>query len=94
MYTCAYMLNHFIRMSTRSGQTIFFIKLVFAASLLKRQHLGERAKTGWLKIRIMYQGVRHVNLLTIVSVSLHYKNPTKRVRLAQNGHHHHHVIEI
>ena len=31
------------------------IKLVFVASLLSTQHYGERAKTGWLGIRIMYQ---------------------------------------
>ena len=30
-------------------------KLVFAASLLKKQHYGVRAKTGWLRIRIMCQ---------------------------------------
>ena len=30
------------------------IKLVFVASLLSTQHLGERAKTGWFGIRIMY----------------------------------------
>jgi hypothetical protein len=30
------------------------IKLVFVASLLTRQHYkGERAKTGWLEIKIM-----------------------------------------
>ena len=29
------------------------IKLVSVASLLSTQHLGERAKTGWLRIRIM-----------------------------------------
>ena len=37
-----------------SGQ-IKTIKLVFAASPLSMQHYGVRAKTGWLKIRIMYQ---------------------------------------
>ena len=31
------------------------IKLVFVASLLSTQHSGERAKTGWLGIRIMCQ---------------------------------------
>ena len=35
-----------------SGQTKT-IKLVFVASPLSTQHLGERAKTGWLGIRIM-----------------------------------------
>jgi hypothetical protein len=29
------------------------LKLVFVASPLSTQHLGERAKTGWLGIRIM-----------------------------------------
>ena len=29
------------------------IKLVFVASLLSTQHLGERAKTGWFGINIM-----------------------------------------
>jgi hypothetical protein len=29
------------------------IKLVFVASPLSMQHKGERAKTGWLEIRIM-----------------------------------------
>ena len=30
------------------------IKLVFVASPLSTQHSGERAKTDWLRIRIMY----------------------------------------
>jgi hypothetical protein len=37
---------------SRSGQTNF-LKVVCLASLLSRQHLGKRAKTGWLEIRIM-----------------------------------------
>jgi hypothetical protein len=32
----------------RSGQTPKTMKLVFVASPLSKQHLGERAKTGWL----------------------------------------------
>jgi len=36
---------------------------------------------------------RHVYLQTVVSVSLHYKNPTKRVGLVQSGSHHHHLVE-
>ena len=36
-----------------SGQTKKTIKLVFVASPLSTQHKGERAKTGWLGIRIM-----------------------------------------
>jgi len=35
-----------------SGQTKDF-KSVFVASPLRTQHEGERAKTGWLGIRIM-----------------------------------------
>jgi hypothetical protein len=31
------------------------MKLIFVASPLSTQHLGERAKTAWLRIRIMYQ---------------------------------------
>ena len=38
-----------------SGQTKCYIlmKLVFAASLLSTHHYGKRAKTGWLRSRIM-----------------------------------------
>ena len=32
---------------------------------------------------------QHVYPRTVVSVSQHYKNPTKRVGLVQSGHHHH-----
>jgi len=32
---------------------------------------------------------RHVYPRTVVSMSLHYKNPTKRVGLLQSGPHHH-----
>jgi len=32
------------------------MKLVFVASPLSMQHYGERAKTGWLGIRIMCPG--------------------------------------
>jgi hypothetical protein len=32
---------------------------------------------------------RHVYLRTVVSVSQHYKNPTKRDCLVQSGPHHH-----
>jgi hypothetical protein len=35
------------------GKPILTLKLVFVASLLSTQHKGERAKTGWLGIRIM-----------------------------------------
>ena len=31
------------------------LKLVFAASPLSTQHYGKRAKTGWLRIRIICQ---------------------------------------
>jgi len=37
----------------RSGQTIEYIKLVCVAFPLSTQHERERAKTGWLGIRIM-----------------------------------------
>jgi hypothetical protein len=33
------------------------IKLVFAASLLSRQHQGVRTKTGWLRMRIISASV-------------------------------------
>ena len=38
----------------RSGQTKT-IKLVFAASLLGTHNYGVRAKTGWLRVRIICQ---------------------------------------
>jgi len=39
--------------------------LVFASSSLNMQHKGERAKTGWLRIRIMCQsGVILMIILT------------------------------
>jgi hypothetical protein len=34
---------------------------------------------------------RHVYPQTVVSVSWHYKNPTKLVDLVQSGPHHHHI---
>ena len=37
---------------------------------------------------------QHVYLLTVVLVSLHYKNPIKRVGLVQSRCHHNHLIEI
>jgi len=45
------------------------IKLVFVASSLSTQHSGERAKTGWLEIRIMCPSGRHVYPWIIVSVN-------------------------
>jgi hypothetical protein len=38
---------------SRSGKTKDYIKFVFVASPLSTQHYGERAKTGWLGIRIV-----------------------------------------
>ena len=38
-----------------SGQTKDYVKFVFAASPLSMEHSGGRAKTGWLRIRIMCQ---------------------------------------
>ena len=61
------------------------IKLVFVASPLSTQHEGERAKTDWLGIGIMCP----IEVQTVVSVSYHYKNPTKRVDLVQSRLHHH-----
>ena len=46
------------------------IKLIFVASPLSRQHYGERAKTGWLGIRIMCVRVgQYVYPWTVVSAS-------------------------
>ena len=36
-----------------SGTKRMTIKLVYAAYLLSTWHLGERAKTGWLRIRVI-----------------------------------------
>jgi hypothetical protein len=58
------------------------LKLAHVASPLNTQHQGERAKTGWLGIRIMCQ-----TCLTVASVS--YKNPTQGVGLEQSRPHHH-----
>ena len=63
------------------------IKLVFVASPLSTQHLGERAKTGWLEIRIMCLSGATCLPQTVVSVNEHYKNPTQRVGPE------HHLIE-
>jgi hypothetical protein len=60
------------------------VKLVVAASPLTTQLSGVRAKTGLLEIRMMCQsGV--ICLPMDLSVSFHYKNPTKRVDLVQSG---------
>ena len=46
-----------------------------------------RKKRDWLALK-------HVYTRTVVSVSWHYKNLTKRLGLVQSGpHHHHHLIE-
>ena len=53
------------------------IKLAFAAYLLGTEHLGIRAKTGWLGIRIMCPS-------GATCLCADYQNPTKRVGLEQN----------
>ena len=50
------------------GQTKDY-KLVFVASPLSTQHLEERAKTGWLGIRIICPSGATCLLRTVVSVS-------------------------
>ena len=46
------------------------LQLVFAASLLSAHHLGKRAKTFWLRIRIMCRsGVTCLPAETVVSMS-------------------------
>ena len=45
------------------------IKLIFVASPLSMQQLGERTKTGWVGIRICVPVERHVYPRTVVSVS-------------------------
>jgi len=52
-------------------------------------HTTLSAKTGLLGIRIMCPNERYVYPRTVVSVSYHYKNPTKRVGLVQSGSHNH-----
>ena len=67
------------------------MKLVFVASLLSTQHYRERAKTSWLRIRIMLPS-RATCLSAdcfFLSVSSHYANLTKRVGLVQSGPLHH-----
>jgi hypothetical protein len=59
--------------------------LLFAASMQSTQHQGESSKAGCLIIRM----VLNVYQRTVVSVILHYKNPTKRVGLVQTRHHYH-----
>ena len=60
----------------------------FAASLLSTQYLRVKTTTSRLGVRIM--SGQHVYLQSVVSVSQHYKNPTKHVGLVQSGHHSHH----
>jgi hypothetical protein len=50
-------------------------KLVFVASPLSAQHQGERAKTGWLGIRIMWSdmsihGLINIRMITIRNISI------------------------
>ena len=44
------------RLEPWPGQTKDLMKLVVAASPLSTQHKGVRAKTGWLRVRIMCLG--------------------------------------
>ena len=75
----------------RQGQTKDY-KLVFLASLLSKQHQGENAKTGWLRIRIMCpSGVTRLPADCCFSEQQHYKNPTQGVGLEQSGPHHHFI---
>ena len=64
------------------------IKLIFVVSPLSKQHEGERAKTGWLGIRIICQSGA-----TCLSVDCCFrdtiKKSTKCVGLVQNGPLHH-----
>ena len=45
------------------------IKLVFVASPVSTQHWGERAKTGWVRIRIMCLSVTTCLSSIVISVS-------------------------
>jgi hypothetical protein len=58
--------------------------LVYVSSLLSTQYWGERAKTGWLRIRITCPAGRHVYPRTVVTVSYHYTYLTKHVDLVQS----------
>ena len=58
------------------------IKLVFVFSRLSMQHYGERAKNGWLGIRIMCPSGGHVYPRTVELVS---------VDLVQSGPDHHFI---
>ena len=59
------------------------IKLVFVASLLSLQNSGERAKTGWLGIRIMCPSGVTCLPADLFQWASRHKNPTKRVGLGQ-----------
>jgi hypothetical protein len=60
-----------------SNQRLYI--LVFVASPLNTQHQGEKAKTGWLGIRIMCPSCSICLSWTIASVSLHsFWSNTKR----------------
>ena len=65
------------------------IKLPFVASPLSTQLKGERAKTGWLGIGIIFpSGETCLSWNCWFSQSA-LKNPTNHVGLVQNGPHHH-----
>jgi hypothetical protein len=61
------------------------IKLVFVASPLSTQYYRDRAKTGWLGIRIMCWS----DISTCGLVSVSNKDPTQHVDLVQSRLHHH-----
>jgi hypothetical protein len=65
------------------------LKLVFVASTLSTQHLGERAKTVWFGIRIMCLSGATCLPADCCFSELAHKNPTQPVCLVQNGPHHH-----
>ena len=48
---------------------------------------NRRWNIGWFGLSICVLVERNVYTWTFVSVSYHYKNPTKRVYLVQSGHH-------
>ena len=69
-----------------------WVRSQFAASPLSTLYSRERAKTGWLGIKIME---RYVYPRTVFhAVSQHYKNPSQHVGLVQSGRHHHHLIKM
>jgi hypothetical protein len=60
------------------------IVLVSCGTKEKEQRLID-PESGWVRVG------RHVYSRTVVSVSYHYKNPTKCAGLVQSGPHHHFI---